>query len=479
MEQFGPRQEELERLCALIEGGNSMKVKKRLGRKAAAIAVCAALLVTAAAAAAPTVWEVLQGRLGKFAPYAQTIEGAVSADQGIEIQMLSAMSDDLEARFYLAVQDVEGDRLNEFLTLTGNLTAGEGKGPEPGTEGPMVYSGSYTASHFELLSYDSETKTALFTIRIFYEDVARPNGKARLEVTGMDTRQGEVYGSVSCAAVAGSQLKSLPAGEDDTVVFSPSSVDGIGYTDDILPDEQVVLAPGQNPVDIEGTEDMRISSMGFASDGCFHVRLEFAGGVKPATFEPVNIDSETGVNLCAGQIRSMLYCDLLTEDGDLRYYVTQERLVEGGMDILFPLLTAEDLKEIQSRQARVSGNCTRPGTEIRGDWAVEFELEYYRSTILDWTGELEGRQVEQITVSPLSVTMKSNASSGFHTPLYAVKKDGATIAAEPGTSIYRNVGALAGGAERWEAFTTWKFTEPVDVEDVASLKLGDVVIPMR
>ena len=480
MEQFGPRQEELDRLCTLIEGGNNMKAKKRLGRKAAAIAVCAALLVTAAAAAAPTVWEVLQGRLGKFAPYAQTIEGAACTDQGIKTQLLSAVSDDLEARFYLSVQEVEGDRLNECLTLTGTLTAGEKKELAPGEKGPSITAGMFAATHFELLSYDPGTKTALLTTRIFYDQTARPTGEAKLEITGMTTRQAKILEYASCETVTGAVLKSLPAGGDNTVVLSPGSVDGIGYTDDILPDGQVVLAPGQNPVDIEGTEDMRISSMGFASDGCFHVRLEFAGGVKPATFEPVNIDSKTGVNLCAGQISTLLYCDLLGEDGDLRYYVCQARLVEGGMDILFPLLTAEDLKEIQSRRARISGTYIRPGMDLEGDWAAEFEVEYYESTVLDWTGELEGWQVGQVTVSPLSVTMKSNASSGFHTPLYAVKKDGTVIAAEPGTSGYANEGALAGESEdRWEAFTTWRFTEPVDVEDVVSLKLGDAVIPVR
>ena len=103
-----------------------MKWKKWLGRRAvAAIAVCAALTLTATAAAVPAVWQSLQEHLGPFAPYAQTIKGASCSDQGIKIQILSALSDDLAARFYLSVQDVEGDRLNQFLELTGRLTAGE------------------------------------------------------------------------------------------------------------------------------------------------------------------------------------------------------------------------------------------------------------------------------------------------------------------------------------------------------------------
>ena len=109
LERLGPRQEELDRLYDMIEGETEMKQTKRLSRRAAAILVCAVLTITAAAAAAvPAVWEGLLEQLGLFAPYAQTIDGAVCRDQGIEVRVLSALSDDLEARFYLSVRDEIG-----------------------------------------------------------------------------------------------------------------------------------------------------------------------------------------------------------------------------------------------------------------------------------------------------------------------------------------------------------------------------------
>ena len=33
--------------------------------------------------------------------------------------------------------------------------------------------------------------------------------------------------------------------------------------------------------------------------------------------------------------------------------------------------------------------------------------------------------------------------------------------------------------EKWEAYATWKFEEPVEVEDLVSLRLGDAVIPVN
>lgn len=472
MERIGPRPEELDRLYQMIEGGTEMKTTNKLGGRMAAILVCAVLTVTAAAAAVPTVREVLQTYLGVFAPYAQSIDGVVCTDQGIEVEVLSAVSDELEARFYIAVRDVEEDRLSEFLRLDGKLVAGEAKedpdGDSSGIKVKVVSSAGIAAGHFEFISYDPETKTALFTSKILYLDSARPTGDAELSITGMNTLQGELYEFVPCANVTGATLESLPAGKSDKVVFRPSTVEGIGYTDDVLPSSQVVLAPGQTPMSIEGTEDVRISSMGFAGDGCFHIRLEFAEGMAPALYE---FDGT-----------SMLYADLMDGGEDFKYYVCQERLVEDGVDILFPLIKVEDLKEVQGRQALISGYYTRPGVEIEGDWSAQFQMEYYSSITLDWTGGLAGWRIEQVTISPLGVTMsggKPDSSGGLNTPLCAVKKDGSTVSAKPSTSHYTNVGALCEEKEGWTGFATWRFEEPVDMEDVVSLTLGDEVIPVN
>lgn len=481
MEQLGPRPEELERLYRMMEGEAEMKKTRRSVSKAAVALVCAALMVTAAAAAtAPAVWEALQSRLGAFAPYARTVEGAACADQGIEVRVLSAISDDLEGRVYLSVRDLEGDRLDQFLTLDGVLTAGEAKDPESVFANGVSVVGGCSTSVFDLVSYDPATKTALLSTAVYYMDTSRPTGKARLSITRLSTQEAKLYATpLPCDGLTEKELDSLNAGEDDRVILDPSHVEGTGYDNSVLPDKHVVLAPGQTPMDIPGTQDVRVSSMGFASDGCFHIRLEFAQGVEPETF--------INTSVAPAAINSNLYCDLVGGDFDMRFMVVRETLVEGGMDVLFPLLKAEDLEEIRGRQMRVYGTYIRPGTDIEGDWNAEFELDYYPSTVLDWTGELEGWQVEQVTVSPLSVTMKSNASNVIHgLELCAVMKDGSTVAAEAGTSTYSNLdavaevnGELTGEPKGWRSFNTWKFQEPVEVEELVSLKLGDTVIPVN
>lgn len=457
METLTPRREALEQLYTSIEEETGMNRSKRFSGRAAAILVCAVLMVTAAAAAVPTVREALLGQLGVFAPYAQTIEGVSCTDQGLEVRVLSALSDNLNARVYLSVQDREADRLDQCLTLKGRLTTGA-ELAQPDDEAPSLSVGGVGTSQFRLLSYDADTKTALFSARIYYGDSAQPVPNARLSILGMTTQEGQLYGSVSCSTVTAQTLESLPA--EGRVIFRPSDLDNRAEMDALIPSRPVALVPEQTPMPIAGTGDMWISSMGFAGDDFFHIRLGLAEGVEP---------EERG-----------FFSDLfLLGATDERLYTYQEILVDGGMDILFPLIHPEDLDLVKRCEARFYGPYDRPGMRLEGSWAVDFQMDYHPFQVLDWTGELAGWQVRQLTLSPLSVTMHSNASGGLdNVTLYAVKADGSTVAAQPGTGRYTNLEALRQGAG-WDAFNTWEFQEPVDPAEITSLTVLGKTIPVN
>ena len=178
MERLCPRPEELERLYAMLEEGAAVRQRKWIGRRAAAVLLAAGLTLTAAAAAVPAVWNVLTDHLGSFAPYAQTVEGAACSSQGVRLQVVSALSDDLEAQVYLSVQDLEQDRLDECLSLSGRLVTGTEKKTE-GESAPLSV-GDVGTSWFQLLSYDPDTKTALFSATVSYGDTAQPSQNAKL-----------------------------------------------------------------------------------------------------------------------------------------------------------------------------------------------------------------------------------------------------------------------------------------------------------
>lgn len=451
MDALEPSRAALDRLEALTEGETQVKQVRRFGRRAVvALALCAALAVSALAAGS-SIWQSISARQGPFSQIAQTIHGAVCTDQGIEIQVLSALADDVRGQVYFTVRDVTGDRLDRQLTL------------KPTADSDIVGN---------LVEYDPESRTALFVAHLNYYDPQvqgdvglitseKPSGGTmRLALGGMTTRTGQLEASASCAGVTDQLLDSLPLSDKDRVVLH---IEESGYTSAILPDQQVVLAPGQTPMAMEGTEDVTISSMGFASDGRFHVRVAYASGI-------------THDDVSAGYFLSRIYPKDDSQGDQEKYWlpmvITQ---VDGGLDVMFPLIRSGEVNQL--KDIFFYGKYTRPGVDLSGNWDISFEMTYHPSTTLAWTGELAGRQVDRVTVSPMTVTMDSNDTGGFSSdPLYAVLKDGTTVAAQPSVGQYVNVGQ---DVEVMRAYNTWAFASPVDVSQIDHLTLLEQSIPVN
>ncbi len=451
MDALEPSRAAMDRLEALTQGVAEEKRVRRFGRRAVvALALCAALAVTALAAGSG-IWRMISARQGPFSQIAQTIHGAVCTDQGIEVQILSALADDVRGQVYFTVRDVTGRRLDRQLILKPTADSDIGG---------------------ELVEYDPESRTALFVAHMNYYDPQtqgtvgiatgdmRPGGSLHLALDGMTTRNGYLDASVSCAGVTDQPLDSLPLSGQDQVVLH---IDESGYTRAILPDRQVVLAPGQTPMAMEGTEDVTISSMGFASDGRFHVRVAYGAGI---THEDVSM----------GYFLSRIYPKDDSQAGQEKYWlpvvITQ---VDGGLDVMFPLIRSGEAGQL--KEVYFYGNYTRPGVDISGSWDISFNMTYHPSQVLAWTGELAGRQVTRVTVSAMTVTMDSNDSGGFSSDaLYAVLKDGTSVAAKPSVGQYVNVGQEV---EVWRAYNTWAFEAPVEVSQIDHLTLLGQSIPVN
>lgn len=454
MDQVIWTEEQKQRLRQVMARPNSRP--RRLTRRMAAAAAVAAALIVSAVAAGTSVWQRIQERQGPFAGIAQTIEGAVCTDQGIEVQVLSAVADDVRAEIYFTVRDTTGDRLDDQIVLS------------PAEDSDM--SG-------RLVEYDADSHTALFMASMSnYTPQAQSGGgvfsvdgkKAawigehiRLSLDGLTTRQGDLEAQVSCADMSDQLLQSLPLGDGDKVVMG---VEESGYPRTILPDTQVVLAPNQTPMPLDGTQDITVSSMGFASDGRFHIRVAYAQG----------IDHE---DVDRGYFLARVYPRDEDSAGEDKYWMaTVITQVEGGMDVMFPLIKAGEAHELD--QVYFTGRYQRPGVDIAGSWSIDFSVDYHPSVVLAWTGEVAGRHVNQVTVSPLTVTMDSNDQGGFSTvPLYAVLRDGTEVSAKRSVGEYNNISGNQGIAV-WDAYNTWEFERPVEVADIAYLTLLGENIPV-
>lgn len=236
MEAVTPDGAALERLYALTDGGAPARGPRRLGRRAAAVlAVCAALAVTAAAAG-PTVWDLLRGQLGSFAPYAQALEGT-ALDQGVLVEVVGALTDGYNARVYFTATDRAGGRFNAG-TLVDAALEGEGMG------GGRLGSG--------VISFDRERGTLLAYAEVYGMDFEQD---AALSVSLFDPS----YRCVTSARFA-----------------PPESARALKTT--TAEGGETVLLPGQNPAESGDCGDFSISSMGFDAAGAFHIRLAYAEG---------------------------------------------------------------------------------------------------------------------------------------------------------------------------------------------------------
>lgn len=215
---------------------------------------------------------------------------------------------------------------------------------------------------------------------------------------------------------------------------------------------------------LEGTGDVTISSMGFASDGRFHVRVAYAPGIGHG-------------DLDMGYFLARVYPRDERRTAEEKYWrATVITQVEGGLDVLFPLIKAGEGAELG--EVYFYGGYERPGVDIAGPWSIDFPLEHYPSTVLEWTGTLAGRRVDHVTVSPLTVTMDSDDTGGFSTAeLTVVLKDGTEVPAACGPGRYANLGEGA-GVEVWDAYNTWELERPVEVEEIDHLLLLGEHIPV-
>ena len=155
MEAVGPSTGQMERLLTAIREEAPVRRPAPLRHALVAAAVCAALTLTALAVS-PSLREALAASLGLFEPYSQSIEGLSVVNQGIEVRVVSALSDGNTAKVYYEMQDLTGDRLDEFTIDNVSILPknwGKEGGPQWAAAGSVAYGG--------LVQYDPATKTAL------------------------------------------------------------------------------------------------------------------------------------------------------------------------------------------------------------------------------------------------------------------------------------------------------------------------------
>lgn len=412
-------------ILAAAKGEENVDKKQWTIRTGVIAAALCGVLAVSALAASPTLRQALDGLLGGFEPYAQQVEGISVTDQGIQMTVLRSVADSENGRVYLEIRDLEGDRLTDYTLLDDHI---------------------YTEY------YDPEERTLLLEVRV--------SGDMRDEDGNVTLSFSSVQGAEQISAPLPTELL-----DPDNVLASYECVDqGEKYITEPDGSESeryyLALEPDQTPMDLEGTDRIRLSSMGFDEKGHLHVQVALADGVE----------------------EGWIYVEHLRQGERYAGPGTQHRTVlpDGKrVDLCqVPYLESVFLPEdYQGAEARVEGYVfTQP--EVEGDWTLTFPLEVLPDRTVTIGQVVNGLNVDTIRLTAMNLYLEGtwNTKSGsLFCPVTLYLKDG-TIRQTDRIGM----GHVGGMGQEDHSFTNqWTYDDPVEPDQVTAIALGYWYIPLE
>ncbi len=457
MDAAGPRPEQMERLLSAIRTqpertpGRAGPVVRRV---LVAAAVCAALALTALAVS-PTLREALVNALGRFQPYSQTVEGMSVTDQGIQVTVLSALSDGNTAQVYYEVRDLTGDRLDEFTDVrleTGPANWGE-------EDGPQFF--AFGGGSYQCIRYDPEEKAALMLGGLKGDGPA-----AEKLVLNMDIDQIQ----------PGSRYETIPI---DHGWMAEEPLKNL-----TLENGKVVLAPGQNPGALE-SEFFSLSSFGFGEDGVLHLLLKAKVDTSAWDLEASEVRYHGGSSRSdtapyyprtARYAQTTDYRGMSDEEIEL---ASPETSFAWNGETYFDCrtgITSADVAEgdVDWDEDIFAGLNTRP--IIHGEWHLTFPVEMVEQIRVDMTGSrtnINQTTAETLYLSVLGASLESdshgtNNALGYKLTVYL--SDGRML---PGISVDSTFHSGNYSVNHWT------FPEPVEPEEVTAIAIGQWYVPIE
>lgn len=456
IEAIGPSAGQMERLLTAIREKAPVRQRIPLRHALAVAAVCAALTLTALAVS-PSLREALAASLGLFEPYSQTIEGLSVVDQGIEVRVVSALSDGNTAKVYYEMQDLTGNRLDEFTIDNVSILPknwGKDGGPQWAAAGSVAYGG--------LVQYDPATKTALMV------DGIKGDGPPA-ETLVLDLDIGKVR----------------PGYHDEVFPVDPAWIAAEPLKSLTLENGKSVLAPEQNPRELD-SDLLSLSSFGYGEDGLLHFLVRAKDGVDSSGWEwddcHVGYSGGSSRSERRGGPRTERYVQTTDFKG-----LTEEERTFVDPDTIFEVdgvtyydcrtgITPADVAEgdVEWFETVAALLYTRPA--IRGEWKLAVPTEMVEQTSVDMAPsqtELAGVEAKNLHLSVLGCTLESDPHGNAGTlnyPLTVYLTDGSTLSPGHADGLFH-----AGGY----AVNHWTFSEPVEPSQVMAVAIGLWYVPLE
>lgn len=404
----------------------------RLGRMVLAAGLAGMLTLGAVVAAVPSLRQLLADALGSFESQSQTILDVADRDEGIEVRAVSALADGSYTKLYLEVQDLEEDRLEEKVML-GAKTLGWH------IDLPMADRVSTWGQHF--LGYDPDTKTALIELEVG-GTVEEGTTAANLKINGLTVGNREIDAPLP------QDILTAEIRETKT-----------------LPDGKTVLAPEQTPAALEGEKNLRLSSMGFGTDGALHVQVALGEGMQRESLSLLYTARSHGSE--DDSIYNKEFADAQFEQDGIYYY-----------DIAITGSTPADLPNLYVDAVYGQYN-TSPA--IQGEWELEIPIQRQQDVAYQPNAQVGLTKITQVTVSSMSISVVSENDSNFcfgTLEQSAKLRDGTVIKLNRENNILAYYSGVWDEGDVSHSFDQWMLPEPIDPADLASITLAGVEIKL-
>lgn len=431
---------------ALMATRQPRRVYRRGRMLAAGLAAALALSVTAMAAS-PALRELLSRQLGGFEPLALVEDGQTVVDQGIEMRVVSAMTDSMATDIYVEARDLQGDRLVDgSIDVWGRILQPEADQASK----DRAEKGVITAYTFrqECVGYDPETKTALLHFgRYNNEQIENPDSQQQLtvQVSNLQPRNYQVEAAIPQELLTGETLKSRT-----------------------LEGGQLVLEPNQTPAKLD-TDLASLSSFGFAQDGRLHLQLELpAQARQDASYLIATVQSKEAQSLDMSKDEDIEKASQIGRayNGDTLDPVIFTQDGKVYQDVSFPA-GPEALEDLILDQVYGIVNLAEP---IEGDWELPVTVQLQQNTTIEVNQKVDGALVQQLVVSPLSLYLTGNGHNYTRIPAVITLKDGTQITGQgKGAFVSPQLSTCR-----------WQLEQPVDWQQVESVRLNESwIIPLK
>ena len=322
--------------AAILDAKSNFHPKARRRVKWGVLAACLCLTlllaIPAMAATIPTVYNVLYEISPSTAQFFKPVQMSCE-DQGIRMEVVASYIHEDTAEIYIAMQDLEGDRLSASTDLFDSYS---------------IHAPFDCSSHCALAGYDPETKTATFLITVEQWNQRKIEGeKLTFSVRQFLGRKEDYAGTI--LDLDGVSLNRT------TQMVELRGIDGnlaADWESDGMPQRLSALQPGA-PL-ISPTDGVTVTGIGYL-DGALHVQLYFEDILKTDNHGFVSlVNKDTG--------------ERVEYDGSLSFF--DEAQAGSYADFVFSGIPAEQLGNYE-----LYGEFVTSSGSIQGNWSVTFPIQ--------------------------------------------------------------------------------------------------------